>query len=111
MYMLTLGICLDSRVFSECKKSLRLPIKRGARARVKGFTTFEARAVFRRFFVSSSFANCMLNLVFLCSYILVFGDYLRLFGPPPPTLAPIFLQPKKTTYDATAEEVEEEHSR
>jgi hypothetical protein len=69
-------------VFSECKNSIRLPIKGGARARVKGFTTFEARAVFRTFFVSSSFANCTLNLVFLCSYILVFADSLRLFGPP-----------------------------
>jgi hypothetical protein len=38
----------------------------------KGFKTFEARAVFWRFLVSLSFANCTLNLVvlvFLCSGI------------------------------------------
>jgi hypothetical protein len=59
-------------VVLECKKSLRLSIKGGAWARVKGFTTFEARAVFWRFFVSLSFASCTLNLVvpvLLCSGI------------------------------------------
>jgi hypothetical protein len=52
---------MDLRVFSGCEKSLRLHIKGGVRARVKGDTTFEARAVFGIFFVSSS-VNCIPDL-------------------------------------------------
>jgi hypothetical protein len=61
MYMFRLGIFLRFKGIFGIKRSLRLPIKGGARARVKGFTTFEAQAVFRRFFVSAV-VNCVLDL-------------------------------------------------
>jgi hypothetical protein len=83
--------------------SLRLPIKGGARARVKGFTTFEVSAGFWRFFVSLLFATLVLLF-----QTFVFGDSLRFFGPPP-TLASTVFQPKNS-HDATTEEVQEEHS-
>jgi hypothetical protein len=40
--MFTLGIFFEFEGVFGMQKSLRLPIKGGARARVKGFTTFEA---------------------------------------------------------------------
>jgi hypothetical protein len=49
------------------------------RARVKGFTTFEAQAVFRRSFVSYYvISNFDLNVCVNSS--LVFGDFVRIFG-------------------------------
>jgi hypothetical protein len=68
---------LNPRVFSGFKKSLRLPIKGGARARVKGFTTFEVRTGFQRFF-------CLLFLRDLRASVvtLVFGDSIRFSDPP-----------------------------
>jgi allophanate hydrolase subunit 1 len=42
MYVFTLGIFLGFEGIFGMEKSLRLPIKRGARARVKGLTTFDA---------------------------------------------------------------------
>jgi hypothetical protein len=62
------------------QKSLRLPIKGGAWARVKQFTTFEASTDFRRFPVSLTFVNCASSFV-AC----MFGDPFR-FSDPPPTL-------------------------
>jgi hypothetical protein len=81
---------MDLRVFSGCEKSLRLHIKGGVRARVKGDTTFEARAVFGIFFVSYS-VNCIPDLnvrlfrisVLLCSGIpSEFSDYPQHWRPP-----------------------------
>jgi hypothetical protein len=65
------------------------------RAHVKEFTTFEARAVFRGFFVSP----CV-----LCAFDLnvgiypspVFEDLIRIFGYPP-TLVPTVFQPKNNS--------------
>jgi hypothetical protein len=57
------------------------------RARVKGFTTFEARIDFRRFFISF-FVTCVLLFA-----ILVFGDSIRFSDPP--TLAPTVVSAKK----------------
>jgi hypothetical protein len=54
-------------------KSLHLPIKGGARARVKGFRTFEAGAVFRGFFVSS-YVICASDVSVCILSSLVFGD-------------------------------------
>jgi hypothetical protein len=51
------------------------------RARVKGFTTFEAQAVFRRSFVSS-YVICDFDLNVCANSSLVFGDLVRIFGYP-----------------------------
>jgi hypothetical protein len=60
------------------QKSLRLPIKGGAWARVKQFTTFEASTDFRRFPVSLTLVNCASSFV-AC----MFGDPFRFSDPPP----------------------------
>jgi hypothetical protein len=81
VYVYTLGIFPRFVGIFRMKKSLRLPIKGGAWARVKGFTTFEASTDFQRFLVSLSFVNCTSSFV-----ALVFGDPFRFSDPP--TLAP-----------------------
>jgi hypothetical protein len=68
--------------------SLCLPIKGAARACVKGFTTFEARTGFQRFFVSSFFVTRVLVFV-----ILVFGDSIRFSDAT--TLAPTMVSTEK----------------
>jgi hypothetical protein len=70
------------------EKSLRLPIKGGARARVKGFTTFEMSTGFHGFIVPLSFVTCALLFT-----ILVFGDSIRFSDPP--TLAPTVVSAEK----------------
>jgi hypothetical protein len=71
MYMFTLGIFLRFECIFGMEKSFRLPIKGGAWAHVKGFTTFEASTGFQRFFVSSLF------LTLVCLFqTLVLGDSL-----------------------------------
>jgi hypothetical protein len=67
MYMFTLGIFSRFEGNLGMQKFLRLPIKEGARARVKGFTTFEVSVGFRGFLVphlSTTFVHSFWNLVF-----------------------------------------------
>jgi hypothetical protein len=65
------------------------------RACVKGFTTFEIRAVSRRSLVSP-YVICDLDLNVCIHSSLVFGDLIRIFGYPP-TLAPTVVQPKNNS--------------
>jgi hypothetical protein len=67
---------------SECKSPFVSLYKGGVRACVKGFTTFEARAVFGRSFVSS-YVFCGFNLNVCVHSSLVFGGLVRIFGYPP----------------------------
>jgi hypothetical protein len=85
-----------------CKKSHRLPIKEGARARVKGFTTFEARTDFWGI-LYLPFVTLELLFLLLCS-----GTYSDFSDPP--NIGAHRVSAEKTTHDATAEKVEEEHS-
>jgi hypothetical protein len=79
--------------------SFHLPIKWGARARVKGFTTFEASVGFWRFFISLLFATLVLLF-----QTLVFGVHRvsaeKLLTRPPQ---------KKSTKNAPTEIDREEH--
>jgi hypothetical protein len=75
--MFTLGIFSRFEGIFGMQKSLRLPIKGGAWARVKQFTTFEASTDFRRFPVSLTFVNCASSFV-AC----MFGDPFRFSDPP-----------------------------
>jgi hypothetical protein len=74
MYVFTLGIFLIFEGIFGMLKSLCLPIKGGARARVKRFTTFEASTRFQ--------ILCLLVVTFVHLFlILVFEDSIRLFRP------------------------------
>jgi hypothetical protein len=91
----TLRIFFEFKDIVGMKKSLRLPIKGSVRACVRGFTTFEVRAVFGRLFVFS-YVTCGFDLNVCPPSSLVFGGLIRIFGYPP-TLAPTVFQPKNNS--------------
>jgi hypothetical protein len=69
------------------------PYKRGARARVKGLTTFEAWVVFRRFFVSSCIISEIKRGCILFSCVRGYHLEFRI----PPTLATTAFQPRNNS--------------
>jgi hypothetical protein len=81
MYIFTLGIFPRFEGIFGMYVPLS-PYKRGTRARVKGFRTFEVRAVFWRFFVSSC-VICASDLNVFAFYSPVFGELIWIFGYPP----------------------------
>jgi hypothetical protein len=90
-------VCVHTRnilwVQGYCRnvKVLRLPIKGGVRARVRGFTTFDVRAVFGRLFVFS-YVTCGFDLNVCPHSSLVFGGLIRIFDYPPTVVSIVVTQ-------------------